>query len=211
MRKPPPSKVPQSTHYNGYGLATLDHRSKFKPNALAPKQEKKNSQRKKSIFNLIFHHHSRPDSRTTRCVYYFPKRFISSFLHTYTQTALFFRVYSLDLSPQHTHTNSAVCSPERPDVRVTPPCSVYLLESPSIHGGGARVPPAKTHTHRYTHARTHRFEGDFLHAIIIRRQSSVSPYFFPPGTGSGRLVSPKPGRAIFRRKTPPSTNQTRTS
>lgn len=42
---------------------------------------------KKSIFNLIFHHHSRRLAHSTRCVYYFPKG-LSSFFPTQTHTTL---------------------------------------------------------------------------------------------------------------------------
>uniref|UniRef100_A0A8D8CST3 (northern house mosquito) hypothetical protein n=1 Tax=Culex pipiens TaxID=7175 RepID=A0A8D8CST3_CULPI len=108
---------------------------------------------KKSIFNLIFHHHSRRLARTLpRCVYYFPKGLSSFFPHTHTHTTLFC-VHFTRVRVFVRYPHRSVC----PDVSKSSSRHCFV-ETPSIQGGGASVYTlafffirnAHTHTHAHT-------------------------------------------------------------
>lgn len=114
--------------------------SKFKPDS----ERKQTAAAKKSIFNLIFHHHS----RLAHCdVYYFPKG-LSSFFHTHTPllpTTLRVCVRETIASKTLTPRNPQPC----PDVG-----KPWFASTPSIHGGGATVHTLAFFFIRNTHTHT---------------------------------------------------------
>lgn len=142
---PPPSKVPQSTHYNAT-MALLDHRSNFNHKPLSQLNSKNRPPAKKSIFNLIFHHTPLP----TR-------------LNSQHGVSIIFQKEVYRPSATHTPISLSLCG-SRVFVR-SPPCN--LLNSPSLHGGGATVhtlafffTPLHERTRTHTHTATH-CGGDF--------------------------------------------------
>lgn len=149
---------------------------KLNTNSHCGRNRKTARQRKKSIFNLIFHrtHHSRRrDSRSTstRCVYYFPKRGLSSFCHTYTVRSLL--VYLLDLRPIQMCERLRVYDSFR---RFTVAALVYTLAFffTPLH--------ARTHTHTYA------LSIFFTPSSCSSSGDNLSFHLFQ-GTGSGGFAN----------------------